>query len=342
MGDGCYPRATVKWPSKRCWWLAAAIILIVVGDVVLAVDEETGDRPGCVHELRYVPFAGLILVSVTITESPPLDFVLDSGATQSAITDPHLAAALGLRVREAGLARGMGSGATRVLIAEHASIRGDGQEILRSPLVVHDIGGRLAAMAGREIDGFLGADLFERYVVEIDPEGRRLLLHDPATFVYRGGGEILPLEVVDRRPVVEGRVVVGAGKKPVPVRLVVDTGSSRYLTLITRSRRQLKPPAERTLGASVGVVGETLVVIAPVDRLELGSLLIQRVETAWMEPFRIPAVRNIPKLNGIIGNPLLSRYHVFFDYHHGRLILEEASDSPDTVHEISDSDSSSR
>jgi len=95
-------------------------------------------------------------------------------------------------------------------------------------------------------------------------------------------------------------------------------------------------------------------VIAPVDRLELGSLVIQRVETAWMEPFRIPAVtawmepfripavRNIPKLNGIIGNPLLSRYHVFFDYHHGRLILEGASDSPDTVHEISDSDSSSR
>ena len=342
MGDGCYPRATVKWPSKRCWWLAAAIFLIVVGDVVLAVDEETGDRPGCVHELRYVPFAGLILVSVTIAESPPLDFVLDSGATQSAITDPHLAAALGLRVREAGLARGMGSGATRVLIAEHANISGDGQEILRSPLVVHDIGGRLAAMAGREIDGFLGADLFERYVVEIDPAGRRLLLHDPATFVYSGGGEILPLEVVDRRPVVEGRVVVGAGKKSVPVRLVVDTGSSRYLTLITRSRRQLKPPTERTLGASVGVVGETLVVIAPVDRLELGSLVIQRVETAWMEPFRIPAVRNIPKLNGIIGNPLLSRYHVFFDYHHGRLILEGASDSPDTVHEISDSDSSSR
>jgi hypothetical protein len=342
MGGGCYPRTPVIWPSKRCWWLAATILLIVGGDAVLAADEETGDRPGCIHELSYDPFAGLILVSVTIAESSPLDFILDSGATQSAITDPHLATALALEMREAGLARGMGSGATRVLIAEHASIRGDGQEILSSPLVVHDIGGRLAAMAGRDIDGFLGADLFERYVVEIDPEGRRLLLHDPATFVYSGGGEILPLEVVDRRPVVEGRVVVEAGKKPVPVRLVVDTGSSRYLTLITRSRRQLKSPAEHTLGASVGVVGETLVVVAPVDRLELGSLLIQRVETAWMEPFRIPAVRNIPKLNGIVGNPLLSRYHVFFDYHHGRLILEGASDSPDTVHEISDSDSSFR
>jgi len=319
-------------------------VLVTGSPAAVAALEKNGadSATSCVHELVYDPFAGLILVSVTIAESPPLDFVLDSGATQSAINDPYLAAALGLEVREAGLARGMGSGAARVLIAEHICIRGDGQELLRSPLVVHDIGGRLAALAGREIDGFLGADLFEKYVVEIDPSRRLLRLHNPDTFAYNGGGQILPLEIVDRRPVVEARVVVEAGKKPVPVRLVVDTGSSRHLTLIIKSRRQLRPPAERTLGASVGVVGETLVVVGPIERLDLGSLVTQRVETAWMEPFRIPAVRNIPKLNGIIGNPFLSRYHVFFDYHHEQLILEEASDFPDIAHEISDGSSSTR
>ena len=307
------------------------VAIVLTGAIPAAAgtfEEDGAADSSCVHELVYDPFAGLILVSVTVAESPPLDFILDSGATQSAITDPYLADALGLEVSEAGLARGMGSGATRVLIAEDASIRGDGQGFLRAPLVVHDIGGRLAAMAGRDIDGFLGAELFERYVVELDPMNRRLLLHDPETFVYSGQGEILPLEVVDRRPVVEGRVVVEAGKKPVPVRLVVDTGSSRYLTLITKSRRQLKPPAERTLGASVGVVGDTLVILAQVDRLEVGSLVMHKVETAWMEPFRVPAVRNIPKLNGIIGNPLLSRYHVFFDYRHGRLIVENSTSPP--------------
>ena len=181
-------------------------------------NENAGDATSCVHELIYDPFAGLILVSVTVAESSPLDFILDSGATHSAINDPYLAAALGLGVREGGLARGVGSGATRVLIVEDTRIRSDGQELLQSPLVVHDIGSRLAAMAGREIDGFLGAGLFERYVVEIDPMSRRLLLHDPETFVYSGNGEILPLEVLDRRPVVEARVVVEAGKKPVLAR----------------------------------------------------------------------------------------------------------------------------
>ena len=56
----------------------------------------------------------------------------------------------------------MGSGAARVLIADDTIIRSDGVEILRTQLVVHDIGERLAALAGREIDGFLGSDLFSR------------------------------------------------------------------------------------------------------------------------------------------------------------------------------------
>ncbi len=290
--------------------------------VVPRVTDGSDVAPSCVHELVYDAFAGLILVPVTIGDSPPLDFILDSGASQSAITDPYLSAALGLEVSETGLARGMGSGARRVLIADDTCIRGNGQEIVCTSLVVHDIGVRLAAMAGRDIHGFLGAEIFDRYVVEIDAENRRLLLHDPEAFVYRGGGQVLPLEVIDRRPVVEGSVVVETGKKPVPVRLVVDTGSGRSMTLITKSRRQLKPPAERTLSGSIGVVGETLVVVGPVAELRLGTLVTSKVEAAWMEPFQIPAVRNIPKLNGILGNSLLSRYRVFFDYQHGYMILE--------------------
>jgi len=300
-----------------------AILVIAVAIQVVAVEDERAEAaPSCVHELVYDPFVGLILVPVTIGDSPPLDFILDSGANQSAVTDPYLATAIGLEVRDVGLARGMGSGATRVLIADDIGIRGDGHEFLRVPLVVHDIGVRLAAMAGRDIHGFLGAELFRRYVVELDSEARRVRLHDPETFVYEGGGQILPLEVIDNRPVIDGLVVVDAGKKPVPVRLVVDTGSGRYLTLITGSRRQLKPPEDRTISGSVGVVGDSLVVVGPIAELQLGTLVTRNVASAWMEPFRIPAVRNIPKLNGILGNPLLSRYHVFFDYRHGRLILE--------------------
>jgi len=303
--------------------LVAATIFVGVATKVVGFEGEgNANLASCVHETVYEPFAGLILVSVTIAGSPPLDFVVDSGATSNSVTDPLLAWALGLEVRETGLARGVGSGATRVVVAEDTCIRIDGIEVLRTPLVVHDIGTRLAETAGREIHGFLGADLFEQYVVEIDPVGHRLRLHNPDTFDYRGLGYEIPLEVVDRRPVVRGTVIVKEGGKEVPVRLVADTGSGRLLALITKSRRHLKPPAEQRLGASIGVVGDSTVVVALTQQLQLGSIVARRVETAWMEAFGVPAVRNIENLNGILGNRLLSGFRAFYDYRGGRLILE--------------------
>jgi len=303
--------------------LLAATLIVGVAPGVAGFDGKGSEIPAsCVHETVYEPFVGLILVSVTIAGSPPLDFVVDSGATSISVTDPLLAWALGLEVRETGLARGVGSGAKRVVVAEDTCVRIDGIEVLRTPLVVHDIGTRLAETAGREIHGFLGADLFEQYVVEIDPVGRRLRLHNPDTFDYRGLGYQIPLEVVDRRPVVRGTVIVKEGGKEVPVRLVVDTGSSSLLALITKSRRHLKPPAEQRFGASIGVVGDSTVVLALTQQLQLGSIVARRVETAWLEAFGVPAVRNIENLHGILGNQLLGSFRAFYDYRGSRLILE--------------------
>ncbi|MBD3856747.1 MAG: aspartyl protease family protein [Acidobacteria bacterium] len=303
-------------------FLAATMIVGLASKVIGFEGEGNPTPPSCVHESVYEPFAGLVLMSVTVADSPPLDFVIDTGATSSSVTDPLLALALGLEVKETGLARGVGSGATRVSVAKDTSIRIDGVEVLRTSLVVHDIGTRLAATTGREIHGFIGSELFERYVVEINPVGSRMLLHDPETFDYRGPGFEVPLEVVDRRPVVSGTVVVREGGKEVPVRLLADTGSGRFLGLIIKSRRHLKPPAEQRTGVSVGVVGDTTVVVAMTQKLQLGSIVARRVETAWMEAFGVPAVRNIENLNGILGNQFLGSFRTFYDYRGGRLILE--------------------
>lgn len=302
--------------------LAAVLISSAVSELASIELLPPAAEPACTHELVYEPYAGLILVAVTIGGSPPMDFVLDSGATQSAITDPYLARAVGLELRDVGLARGIGSGATQVMIADDAVIRADGVELLHVPLVVHDIGVSLAETAGRDIHGFLGSELFERYVVEIDPANRRLLLHDPEAYRYERNGVALPLEVEDRRPVVQGSVTVQAGDKPVPVRLMVDTGSSRSLTLISRSRRRLKPPSEQTPSDSFGVVGQTTVVVAPVARFELGVVVSEGLETSWMDSYQVPAVRNITELNGILGNGLLSRLRTVFDYRGKRLVVE--------------------
>lgn len=300
---------------------------LVVGVHLEASSRESPPQPsppGCTHELVFEPFAGLILVPLRVAGSPPLEFVLDSGANRSSISDLQLATALGLEVAEVGIARGMGSGAVGVLITEPTALLSHGSKLLKVPLAVHDIGERVAALAGREIAGFLGRELFDRYVVEVDPVGRRLLLHDPVSFEYLGGGQVLPLEVEDGRAVVRARITI-ADRKPASVRLLVDTGSGRYLTLITGGRRRLEPPPDQGRATSLGIAGATSVSVGQVAKLELGEIVAQDLETAWVEPHQVAATRTIPKLDGVVGNRLLGRFRVYFDYRHGRLILEHPS-----------------
>ena len=317
---------------------------LVLGTVLVAgADREESSQqwppppssPGCTHELIYESFAGLTLVPLQVAGSSPLDFVLDSGANRSSISDPLLASALGLEVTSGGIARGMGSGAVGVLFTEPAPLQSHGFELLRVPLAVHDIGATLAARAGRELHGFLGRELFDRYVVEVDPVGRRLLLHDPSSFVYGGTGQILPLAIRDGRAVVRARVNV-SGRKAIAVSLLVDTGSGRYLTLISGGRRHLEPPLERGNETGVGITGATPVKVGRVAEVKLGELVVEHLETAWVRAFEIPATTTIPKLDGVLGNRLLARYRVFLDYRHGRLILEPPSGRPNMAAEKSD------
>ena len=74
-------------PGRRTFALSIAAPVIFGASIVVPRPTDGSEvAPSCVHELVYDAFAGLILVPVTIGDSPPLDFILDSGASQSAIT----------------------------------------------------------------------------------------------------------------------------------------------------------------------------------------------------------------------------------------------------------------
>ncbi len=183
-----------------------------------------------------------------------------------------------------------------------------GAKSCRSRSAIHDIGARLAAIAGREIDGLLGWELFDRYVVELDPDRRRMRLHPAETFEYWGQGEVIALSVEDRRPVIEATVSV-EGDRAVPVRLLLDTGSSTYLTLISGSRRRLAPAESRERGETrVGITGSTRPIAGAVARFDLGSITVENLDVSWVGAHAVPAARAITKLNGILGSRLLARF----------------------------------
>lgn len=324
IGPGVWVQRKIPLRSVQSGVLAACVVFSGTVSSALGAPPSEVEARGllpCVHEVEAEVFAGLTVVPLDLNREVAIDFILDTGANHSALNDPQIAAFLGVEQNVRGLVRGMGAGAALVGLTNEVGIFNHGLELMTIPLVVHDISDRIAAQAGRRLDGLLGWELFDHFVVEVDLSRGRILLHDPETFVYHGRGEVLPLSIEDRRPIVEAFVSIEGGKE-IAVRLLVDSGSARYLSLINRSKRRLKPPAAQGQGRSIGVIGSTNVKIAQTGSLRLGGIVAHDVETAWMESVHIPATQHVDKLHGVLGNALLRRFRTIFDYRGGRLILE--------------------
>jgi len=275
----------------------------------------------CSFELPLTPARGLPTVPIVIGGSPPLDFVIDSGSELTALTDPDLAPALGLHTRPAGWGTGMGGVRLPVLIAPDVALRAADGVLYRTGLAVHGLGGGPSAAGTPAFSGLLGSDLFEHFVVDIDPRRGTVLLHDAASFTYRGSGHVVPLVIDRRRPFVTARITTVDGRS-LKARLMVDTGTENHLLLIRGSHRDLRVPEAHLAVTAQGVGGTADAKLAPVAGIELGTLSLSPVPAAFLHAHSVAATRSFRRVNGILGNGLLGRFRTILDYRRGRLILE--------------------
>ncbi len=201
-------------------------------------------------------------------------------------------------------------------------------------VVVVDIG-TLQTRVGRDVHGTIGYDLFERYVVTIDYEARTITLSEPRTFTYAGSGTVVPVGLEHHTPVVEASIVTRT-RGVVPVRLDLDLGSSGYAVRLSQRTVAAYQLLHDTVtvhgpfggGAGAATEGELL----RMPSLKLGPLIINWPSTALAVEmdgsFGATAVTD-----GTIGEPILRRMRLTFDYSRSRVIMELRGqfDLPDTV-----------
>ncbi len=174
---------------------------------------------------------------------------------------------------------------------------------------------------GRQIDGLLGFDVFERFVVSIDFASRRLMFHTPDSFPAPQAAVHVPITFAGRLPVVEGVLRLGDGRA-LPARLMVDTGASQSIMLrhpyATANGIFQIAGGERTAPSLAS--GPRRLVEVPAEQLAVSGLTFDRPEVlAFTEPVGSAAST---QTDGLIGNALLSRYTLHVDYARRRLLFE--------------------
>lgn len=256
-----------------------------------------------------VPFVwtpGQIEVGVTVNGAPAT-FLLDTGAEYSVVSS-RLATALHLASERRG-GRGFADGVT---IGIGPLTLAD-QRVMVMPFDTY-------YARGRQIDGLLGYDVFERFVVKIDWRANTLTFWEHGTFTPPAAAGVVPMEFSGRLPVLATRL--GLQGRTLPARLMVDTGASQSVILRHpyASSHKLFDGAARGEPAPSLADGTRSVVRVPARELTVSGLSFQ---TPGVQAFTAPiGSAASTETDGLIGNTLLSRFTLYVDYATRRLYFE--------------------
>jgi hypothetical protein len=251
----------------------------------------------------------LLTIPVYLNDRGPFWFCVDTGAPQSVI-DSRLAEQLHIDVSTSSEIHGTGQG---TVTAGHP-----GPQQLRIGavrLTVHDpVTLDLSTVPiDRGDRGLVGSELFERYVVTIDPMRRELSIYDPARFRPESTDEVLAMTGDGKRLYVTAKLFVRPGLV-VEHSLRIDTGSEDSVN--DPIVRESTTTRSTTLGNGLGSNYQGYSGVY--DAVALGPF---RIEHVWGPGGELPAV----------GMEVLRRFVITFDAPHHRLYLRPTPALSDPV-----------
>lgn len=260
-----------------------------------------------------------VYLQVNVNHTGPFTFVLDSGASTSGLDQAH-ARELHLHVKSGNALVANGETPMNVGLAGGVTLTLGGVDLTEKNVAVLPFG-ELASFEGRPIDGVVGVDLFRRYIVEIDYAHNRLVLNDPATFQYSGGGEVVPLFFRGNAALFRAEVEVTEGHTYEGV-LAIDQGTYSALRLYKPfvEKHDLLALAHPIPAFAFGLGGEFAEAQGRVQALHIGQLNIAQPVAGYSEASAGATAAST--YDGTIGGEILRRFKVIFEYSYSRVVLE--------------------
>ena len=271
-----------------------------------------------------IPFEldnNLIFIRTRVNNSAPLWFLLDTGADISVIKRSR-AQALGLSFKGNGQT-GASGGTVEFANLTNVIFNLPGADILNPTVAAVPLESAEPRL-GRTVDGILGADLFNRFVVDIDYAAQVINLYDPQSYQYSGRGEIVPLTLTENIPFVRARLTQPKGGTADGT-FEIDTGANSTVLLNTPFVKTHKfiVPVKTVALNGFGVGGGTHALLGRLEKLQLGRFVIKNplVRFSQDEKGELASAA----YSGLLGGELLRRFRVIFDYAHQRMMLEAAA-----------------
>jgi len=267
---------------------------------------------------------GIVLVDVSIDGRPPMPFILDTGG--HAILTADAAKQMGYKTLGQGVSGGSGSGTMSTSYTTvHDTALGDAHvrdltfTVLPYPFGFYERGN------AAPIAGILGLEMFERFAITFDYDHGQLKLkpydHGDAPAAERG--DVVPLRFTDDMPLARAQQDGHDGV------FGIDTGNAGYVLTFPQwaERNGIAGHYQAGLPIPTGGVGGLFTAhVAHARNVVLGTQRMDNV-VAMLTRADAGATGN-PSEAGNIGQDILSRFNVHFDYRRQQMVLMPRASAP--------------
>ncbi len=316
---------------------------------LLLTDAKAGAAAGN-QLLAAVPFEVIsehVVIGVKVGDTTGLRFVLDSGAGSISI-DSATAERLGLDVKPfeaAAPATGDDTESGGVVVQQVAGVLGAGGAVMNVgqaescdiEVGALKLAGRTATVMplthfmlpdGKPIDGIIGYDLLKDYIVEVNHDNQRISIFDRKDYVYDRGGEAQPLQYLlgnKAQACVEAEVELDDGEVLSGL-FVIDSGAGLTLSFNAPFVKKHDLLERTGAGASKTMRGLSKGFATATGRITYLDLCGFPIEDLPVTLSKAGAGFTASDgYAGIIGNVILRRFNIVYDYSGDTIYLEPGS-----------------
>lgn len=271
-----------------------------------------------------IPFEtsnNLVIVQTRVNNSKPLSFILDTGASGTVISE-RAAKDLGLKLEGQAGASTQG-GEIEAAFVKNAGLRlSKNIKLSNLTLAAIRLNG-LEAGTGIEIDGILGYEIFNRYVVEIDYVSRLVKFYEPRNYKYAGRGKKIPVTIEDNTPFVRAKISP-AGQQSFEGQFLIDTGSTGTINFnspfVVRNKLLELVPNTKAITFGALLAGKSSGRIGRVKEAQFGEFVITKPVANFSQDAEGDDAES--EIAGIIGSEVLRRFKLVVDYSRKQIIFE--------------------
>lgn len=269
------------------------------------------------EKVRFELINNLVIIPMEINGAQ-LTFILDSGVSKPILFNLYDQDSLQLNNVAEITINGLGEGEPIKALSSYGNsfrvkgIQNNNQEVY----VVIDKEMNFSPILGIPVHGIIGYDLFKDFVVDINYGSQTIKFIDPAYYTPKKGRkyETIPIWLHHNKAYIKGEVQLEDNPN-VPVKLLVDTGSSDAVWLFQDDEKGLGIPDknyEDYLGK--GLNGQIFGRRTKVKRLKIGSFILSDAKVAFPNMESFGDLQNIGDRNGSVGGEVLRRFNIVFNY----------------------------